>query len=272
MHIFRCSRAFIAGSNHSITLADEPLDGGERHAVVLKDDCELRNSFCVDTDGNAPLEFQKKVQAPMLKIANSFRVVQRPQLRKVYLFGCPLFHNCVSASILRKQFQCSEINDYNSHQTLLADNVNKLTSIQGSLDRFTIKVKSDELSTKIVTKQVPVLAENFQAGGLLKINELALLTLFEKSSLRLDSCKDNVSACGLNSDLNECRCDLCSKMMNALESSVSRAKQLVDRAVQSVGALPPAASDPVSHNGKSNFYLINLAHLLLVIACLRGLP
>lgn len=273
MHISRCSRAFIAGSNHSIPLADEALDSGESHAAVLKDDFNLRNSFWVDTNGSSPqLDLQKKVQAPMLKIAHSFRVVHRPQLRKVYLFGCPLFHNCVSTTIPHKQFQSSDINDYNFHEALLADNVNKLTILQGSMDLFTIKVKPHELSTKIVTNQLPVLAEKFQVGDLLKINELALLTLFEKPSLGLDSCKDNGSACGLNGDLNECKCNLCSKRMNAIKSSVSRAKQLVDRAVQSVGVSPPTAAASTSHQAKSNCYLINLAHLLLVIACLRGVP
>ncbi|XP_030246520.1 uncharacterized protein LOC115565470 [Drosophila navojoa] len=267
-----CSRAFIAGSNHSIPLTGEALDSSDRHSAFLKDDFKLRHSFRVDTNRSSPQLELQKVQASMLNIAHSFRVVHRPQLRKVYLFGCPLFHNCLSTAIPDKQFQYSDINDYIFHQALLADNVNKLTILQGSTDLFTTKVKSDEVSTKIVTKQLPVLADNFQSGELLKINELELLTLFEKPGLRLDSCKANASECGLYSDLNACRCNLCSKRMNALESSVSRAKQVVDRAVQSVGALPPPAAASTSHKGKSNFYLINLAHLLLLIACLRGVP
>ncbi|XP_023178819.1 uncharacterized protein LOC111604824 isoform X1 [Drosophila hydei] len=262
MHL--CSRAFIAGSNHSIPGVDETLDGSECRAEVFKDYAEKRSLSYADINGGlAQFELQHRVQMPVLRITHNFRAVQRPQLRKVYLYGCPLFPNCVSTTNQNNDFQCPDTSDQIVHKALLADNVNNITKLPGSMDFCTFNVNSEELVPRTDTKKLYVPSDNWRAKRLLEINELAFLALFENHI---------PNASGLNIDLNVCRCSLCSKRKSAIESTVAKAKQLVDETVQSVCLLHSSAFASHSIKRDPNLYFISLAHLLMVIACLRGLP
>ncbi|XP_023178828.1 uncharacterized protein LOC111604824 isoform X2 [Drosophila hydei] len=239
MHL--CSRAFIAGSNHSIPGVDETLDGSECRAEVFKDYAEKRSLSYADINGGlAQFELQHRVQMPVLRITHNFRAVQRPQLRK-----------------------CPDTSDQIVHKALLADNVNNITKLPGSMDFCTFNVNSEELVPRTDTKKLYVPSDNWRAKRLLEINELAFLALFENHI---------PNASGLNIDLNVCRCSLCSKRKSAIESTVAKAKQLVDETVQSVCLLHSSAFASHSIKRDPNLYFISLAHLLMVIACLRGLP
>lgn len=273
MYGSRCSRAFIAGTNQSIPKVEERLDGTECFSEYLKEDVNKNNVR------STQFAFHKMLNRQMLTKTYHLRAVYRPRLRKIYLYGYPLFYNCVSTSIQNKQYRRSENNDHFLHQALSADDANQLTNLHDSTHLLYINKNSEGNNVRtacIATNQLFVQSENWVASDLLEASELEVFTSSENSLLQLDSVNNlNVTGinnvCGLSFDHNECRCCLCLQRKNAIKSSVSKAKRFIDGAVQSLRALPSPAYASHSRRRKTNVYLINLAHLLLVIACLRGM-
>ncbi|KRF80908.1 uncharacterized protein Dvir_GJ25842 [Drosophila virilis] len=277
MHL--CSRAFIAGTNQSISKVEERLDGTECFSEDLKEDVNKNNARFVEINGCSPqFAFHKMLNRQMLTKTYHLRAVYRPRLRKIYLYGYPLFYNCVSTSIQYKQYRRSDNNDHMLHQALSTDDVNQLTNLHESTHLFYINKNAQENYVRtpcIATNQLSVQPENWVASDLLEASELEVFTLSENSLLQLDSVYNlNVTginyACGLSFDHTDCRSCLCLRRKNAIKSSVSKAKRFIDEAVQSLCALPSPVYASHSRKRKTKVYFINLAHLLLVIACLRG--
>ncbi|KAM8719517.1 hypothetical protein ACLKA7_005711 [Drosophila subpalustris] len=97
-----------------------------------------------------------------------------------------------------------------------------------------------------------------------------LLTLNELEILSIENpCDQSECEC-------ECECSLCLNRRNAIASSASKAKYFIDQAVHNYCPADKDIDkdkDNVSYScqGKYQKCLINLAHLILVLACLRGI-
>lgn len=107
---------------------------------------------------------------------------------------------------------------------------------------------------------------------LLTFTELGALSTSHKPTVDFASIENS---CNLPIDQYECGCSLCLNKRNAIISSVSKAKHFINQAVHNYCASASAYSD--TDNVSQSFQVkyqkcfINLAHLVLVIACLRGI-
>ncbi|XP_034489432.1 uncharacterized protein LOC117793253 [Drosophila innubila] len=119
--------------------------------------------------------------------------------------------------------------------------------------------------------------------SLLTLGELEVLSTSHTTNGDYE-CVNNLTfadlrnACNLSIHQYECGCSLCLNRNNTILSIALKAKHFVDQAMYNPCATTYPDSDLVfksdnvvhSFRGKYQIYLIHLTHLVLVIACLRG--
>lgn len=243
MWIYKGSCALIAGSNRKIRKTEERFQSNEHLSKPTKPTCDY-------------LSHEQKLIA--IYNYQTLKTVYGPPLRKIYLYGCPFFNNCISTTVQNRQFRVSETIGCILHRGLSEN--------KASQNDFTHLLSE--------YKKGSVQSECSSASHLLTLSELEVLGTSVKHTPNLDD-ENNLTFTGIRNACNlsivqcECRCSLCLNRKKAIKSSVSKAKRFIDEAVHN--SCTSTYLDKVPHSFQTNcqFYLVNLAHIVLVIACLR---